>query len=539
MQANDNQSYSYQKPAPNKLAERALITLERTQKLDLLIHLLTNLQQSLVICGPHGIGKTTLLQALQNARADRWHFCHLSGSSALSFESILQQLSRSLNVFGSSIQLDVNALRASCEQQKVVLIIDDAGDLVPGLIGELASFAESLSSLRLVLAMTHDEYHIKSNIDKVLEECHVIELPPLNRKQCLDYLQNLSAHPDMPLSFNGINDTLVDDLYRETHGIPGRILAELPKLTHYQSRKQKKWLFFGGLITVLLGVGFAISAWYDGQNPAIAESAALAVTAQPQPTATPLTATATPEPSPLPIVVPVVSTLPQATSTPLPAPTVVAVPATSAPTPTVKPTVTPQPTRAPTKAATATPAPIRAAIATVAPSPIPEVAVATIQPSPLVAATTVAAARATPMPTTEPQSAVPVTPSPAGEVVKPESKPEEQMVVDKKPAAAAGSDKSAVSDEQWIMAQPGNNFTLQVMTLSSKDSVRRFMKKYAEYGESLKYYSVQKGDQEKFILIYGSFESIAEAKRYKEIMPGDFKQALEKRFRIVQKESHR
>lgn len=89
------------------------------------------------------------------------------------------------------------------------------------------------------------------------------------------------------------------------------------------------------------------------------------------------------------------------------------------------------------------------------------------------------------------------------------------------------------------MAQPASHFTLQVMTLSSRDSVRRFMKKYAEYGESLKYYTVHKGDQEKFILIYGSFESIVEAKRYKEIMPGDFKQSLEKRFRIVQKESNR
>lgn len=89
------------------------------------------------------------------------------------------------------------------------------------------------------------------------------------------------------------------------------------------------------------------------------------------------------------------------------------------------------------------------------------------------------------------------------------------------------------------MAQPANNFTLQVMTLSNKDAVRRFMKKYAEYGESLRHYSVNNGDQEKFILIYGSFESIAEAKRYKEIMPEEFKRALEKRFRVVQKESHR
>jgi DamX protein len=143
--------------------------------------------------------------------------------------------------------------------------------------------------------------------------------------------------------------------------------------------------------------------------------------------------------------------------------------------------------------------------------------------------------------TVQPSPVVTPTPAPITKAINPT---EADIAAEKKPTTENSSlaDKPSstpTTDQEWIMAQPANNFTLQVMTLSSNDSVRRFKKKYAEYGESLKYYTVYKGEQEKFILIYGSFESIAEAKRYKEIMPGEFKQALEKRFRFVQKESHR
>lgn len=89
------------------------------------------------------------------------------------------------------------------------------------------------------------------------------------------------------------------------------------------------------------------------------------------------------------------------------------------------------------------------------------------------------------------------------------------------------------------MAQPPNNFTLQVMVLSDKAAVSRFLKKYTDYRDALTYYPINKGEQEKYVLIYGSFATAAEAQQFKAVMPIEFKQALEKRFRAVQKESRR
>ena len=67
MKGNKGVTYNVGKSgvSPHRKQETALITLERFQKLDLLIHLITNLKSSLVLCGPKGIGKTRLLTELK------------------------------------------------------------------------------------------------------------------------------------------------------------------------------------------------------------------------------------------------------------------------------------------------------------------------------------------------------------------------------------------------------------------------------------------------------------------------------------------
>ena len=56
MVEDDTFTYSVKQPPREAIdtAVHALITKERTQKLDLLIHLLSNLTRSLVVCGPQG-----------------------------------------------------------------------------------------------------------------------------------------------------------------------------------------------------------------------------------------------------------------------------------------------------------------------------------------------------------------------------------------------------------------------------------------------------------------------------------------------------
>ncbi|QSB01073.1 AAA family ATPase [Methylomonas sp. EFPC1] len=543
---NDDLTYSYQKRSVANNAERTLITLERSQKLDLLLHLLANLQQSLIVCGPEGIGKTTLLETVRQNRKDMWEVVLLPASPDSSFESLINDLLRGLNIAKGSA-FDLSALRDKCARQKVVLLIDDAGNLVPGLMTMLIEFADSLPGLRLVLAMNHDQFHIKSGTDKLVEECHFIELPPLSKKQCGEYLQNLSAQPGAVVSFNAISDSLIEDLYRASNGIPGKILAQLPKFAHSQSHKRSKlglWLAIAG---VLAGAGYALKSLLPpdlvtGQiagNLPIAvptesvDKAATENTSAPQPTPTPTVETVLAPPQIAP---------PPEPKAPEPSPTIVSAALSPA-------NNTVESSRALIEAEATGQAPLRSADTesinnSTTPSPKlpnkPSSEAISTQPS----TQSIAADKQTaPAKGPNPEQAKPEQqaekPSPANaapaEEIAPVAVPTPAKPVEHKPAKPAFEG----SDQDWIMAQPANNFTLQVMVLSTKDAALRFQKKYADYRDGLKFYPIKQGEQEKYVVIYGSFQSAAEAIQLKAVMPGEFKQAMEKRFRAVQKESRR
>jgi len=249
MLENDSFTISVKKkPVNQNTAALTLISQERTQKLELLIHLLTNLPQPLVVCGPEGIGKTTLLKILQERENQSWLYCHLQGNAGLSFEVIQEQLA----------QIGLNGLQASTNR-KCVLIIDDAGTLVPGLITTIVQYASAHPVLRVVFVLTHDELHVQSKSDRVLDDCHVIEIPPLSEKQCGEFLLALSSQPWTPVSFDAVDEHLIATVYRETHGIPGKIIEQIPVLSNVQQSNQGKWWMVAAvaaLVSTVLAVQY-------------------------------------------------------------------------------------------------------------------------------------------------------------------------------------------------------------------------------------------------------------------------------------------
>lgn len=243
----------------SKSAESSLLTSERSQKLDLLIHLISNLKQTIVICGPNGIGKTVILNELKKHKIDDWSVLTILGSSNLSYERIQDQLSWFLEQDNIEYQnLDLTAILSALNQQKqkIVVLIDDAGLLVPGLISSLVQLASENSCLRIVFSLTHEEIEIKNISDQLIEECHFIEIPALTEKQCGIFLQNMSFQPDSIIVYDAINDDLIEKLHRETLGIPGKIITELPKLATYSSGINVK-----KIVALVLVLAFGISVF--------------------------------------------------------------------------------------------------------------------------------------------------------------------------------------------------------------------------------------------------------------------------------------
>jgi len=232
MAGNDAFTYQVREPFIDQKNRvfHSLITRERTRKLELLIHLISNSRHPLVVCGPEGIGKSTLLKVLQERRIESWLYYLVQGNKDSSFEKIQEQLAQVIKQDQQVQSLSGVFRLAERQHKKIVLMIDEAGHLAPGLINTIIEYAAKNPVLRVIFVLTHDDLDVKDSSDNAIDDCHLIEIPPLSEKHCGEFLQYLAIKPRSQLALNEISDDMIEAVYRETQGIPGRIIAEFPGL---------------------------------------------------------------------------------------------------------------------------------------------------------------------------------------------------------------------------------------------------------------------------------------------------------------------
>lgn len=235
-----------------------LITKERTQKFELLLHLIPNLKQHIILSGPEGIGKTLLLDRLYDIDSDAWLCCFVQGSEELSFEMIEAQLAKSMlrNKHESLAQAFHYAQE---KHKKIVLIIDDAGLLVSGLITMLVDYATTHTELKLILSFTPDTRQKYRKTDRVLDNFYLIDMPRLTKEQCAYFLRHLSTKPRTYGHIERIDDKLLSKIYQETQGIPARLITDFTKLSRDTQHDHTRWgIIFAGLLVLALGINQGI-----------------------------------------------------------------------------------------------------------------------------------------------------------------------------------------------------------------------------------------------------------------------------------------
>lgn len=244
-----------------------LISEDRTKKLELLKHLLNNSSQPLVICGPEGIGKSTLLKVLQEQTMAKWSYCTLVSPADLSFEKLQQSIMQAINQSSTNKQnqsfLDLFQ-QLNRQHKKLILMIDDAGFLVPGLIDQIITLAKQYSALRVIFVLNHHELELKNRTDTAINEANLIEIPVLSEAQCTDFLYQIASTPQSALTINDINDALISAVYQETQGIPGLIVTKFPRNDDDQNNtKSLKLLILAIMTLIFLAL---CTQWFSNSN---------------------------------------------------------------------------------------------------------------------------------------------------------------------------------------------------------------------------------------------------------------------------------
>lgn len=255
---NETNETGLQRP---KKIELFLLAPERAQKLDLLVHLVANLDKPLIVRGGQGIGKTTLLNEFINIKKADWNILQITANHELSFEKIQYQLIdvEKKDPFHDMNHADFSIISSSTENRKIVLVIDNAVELIEGLMDSLIQFISTKPNVSLIFSLSNVDFMLKSTTDTLIEQCHVLDIPPLTRFQSEGYIKSLAVLPHSTIKLKNVNEQLVDKIFKETQGIPGKIYSlltqpsDLSKITS----GSLKWLIFpvAGAI-LLVGLGY-------------------------------------------------------------------------------------------------------------------------------------------------------------------------------------------------------------------------------------------------------------------------------------------
>lgn len=272
-----------------------LITDARRRKFDLLVHLVLNLAEPIALTGPRGIGKSTYLGQLADASTAFGIPCTVQCNETTSYEQILDEIRWALEFEAGgkpNEELDLNELLAVCLKRKrlVVVMLDDAGRLLPGMANALWVFACGHPGLRLVFAMRGDEYARASIADGIaFRSARPVEIPPLTLVESRQYIHELIAVHRRDMAPQRVSGRFIDTLYRRTGGVPGQIHEQLLQdqtIPAGLGRVNPVVAIAGG--TALLVAGLA-SVWMltsapPGPSPTGRDSEVPPVAARPAPT---------------------------------------------------------------------------------------------------------------------------------------------------------------------------------------------------------------------------------------------------------------
>ena len=237
-------------------------TLELTQRLDLIRHLIDNMEVVPLVRGPSGIGKSCFAERLRQLSPPNWSICLFEANPSMVPDRLLNNLARCFD--WTDLPQDLLDGLTSCfemmrnEGQVPVLLIDEAQQLpTSSLITLLRLFerhreGEPLVSIVLLADQQIDQLLAMPQLQIMAKDSlKIIDLPMLSREDATRYMYFLFKQEDLSPEIE-LNDLMLTRLYRESKGIPGplgqAILDQIStggKMPMVRMTAQTRRLFFG------------------------------------------------------------------------------------------------------------------------------------------------------------------------------------------------------------------------------------------------------------------------------------------------------
>lgn len=215
---------------------------ELMQRLDMIQHLIGFSNQMIFVSGPHGIGKTAMLDRLEYYAPDHWRICRIEANPMLSTPTLLMQLASGFGIevhadsdemfeaYSTALEEHISQLERAMHTP--VVLIDNAHELPIDAFILLFGFMQHDSKAHLKMAL-FCEPQIKTMLDspqlRALSDniTHHLDIPELNESRTREYLEKRLHYAGLEDEFPFTPDS-VRRIHRDSEGIPAKInhLAE-------------------------------------------------------------------------------------------------------------------------------------------------------------------------------------------------------------------------------------------------------------------------------------------------------------------------